>query len=47
MGKCLANVVPIQKGDKFSLIQCLKIELEHKQMEEISYASIIGSLMYA
>ena len=47
MEKCSASVVPIQKGDKFGLIQCPKNELEHKQMEGIPYASIVGSLMYA
>ena len=47
MDKCSASVVPIQKGDKFSLMQCPKNELEHKQMEGIPYASVVGSLMYA
>ena len=47
MEKCSASVVPIQKGDKFSLKQCPKNELECSQMEQISYASIVGSLMYA
>ena len=47
MDKCSASVVPIQKGDKFSLNQCPKNELERKQMEQIPYASIVGSLMYA
>ena len=28
-------------------MQCPKNELERKQMENISYASIVGSLMYA
>jgi len=39
--------VPIQKGDKFSLMQCPKNDLEQKQMENIPYASVVGSLMYA
>jgi len=47
MEKCSASVVPIQKGDKFSLMQCPNNELEHKEMERIPYASIVGSLMYA
>ncbi|RYE20331.1 MAG: hypothetical protein EOP45_11235, partial [Sphingobacteriaceae bacterium] len=47
MDKCSAGIVPIQKGDKFSLNQCPKNELERKQMEQIPYASIVGSLMYA
>ena len=33
MDKCSSSVVPIQKGDKFSLNQCPKNELEHSQME--------------
>ena len=45
--KCSTSVVPIQKGDKFSLMQCPKIELEHTEMERIPYASLVGSLMYA
>ncbi|RVW83994.1 Retrovirus-related Pol polyprotein from transposon TNT 1-94 [Vitis vinifera] len=35
------------RGDKFSLHQCLKNELEMKNMERFPYASTIGSLMYA
>ena len=30
MDKCLTSSVPIQKGDKFSLMQCPKNELEQK-----------------
>lgn len=45
MDKCYASVVPIQKGDKFSLEQCPKNELERKEMEQIPYASIVVSLM--
>ena len=47
MDKCSASPVPIQKGDKFSLMQCPKNDLERKQMENIPYASVVGSLMYA
>ena len=47
MENCSASVAPIQKGDKFSLMQCPQNELERKQMEEIPYASVVGSLMYA
>ena len=46
MNSCSAGVVPIQKGDKFSLMQCPKNDVERKQMESISYASVVGSLMY-
>ena len=37
----------VAKGDKFSLHQCPKNELEKKDMERFSYASAVGSLMYA
>ena len=47
MEKCSAGKVPIQKGDKFGLYQCPKNELEKEEMNNISYASIVGSLMYA
>ena len=46
MNKCLGGIVPIQKGDKFSLMQCPKNDVEHKEMESIPYASIVGSMMY-
>ncbi|KAH9679437.1 hypothetical protein KPL71_026134 [Citrus sinensis] len=38
---------PVAKGDKFSLSQCPKTNLEIQEMEKISYSSAIGSLMYA
>ncbi|RVW52979.1 Retrovirus-related Pol polyprotein from transposon TNT 1-94 [Vitis vinifera] len=38
---------PMAKGDKFSLYQCPRNELERKDMERFSYALAIGSLMYA
>ncbi|KAG8503161.1 hypothetical protein CXB51_000952 [Gossypium anomalum] len=38
---------PVPKGDKFSLIQCPKSNLEIQEMQKIPYASAIGSLMYA
>jgi len=47
MDKCSASPVPIQKRDKFSLMQCPKNDLERKQMENIPYVSVVGSLMYA
>jgi len=47
MDKSSASPVPIQKGDQFSLMQCAKNDLERKQMEDIPYASVVGSLMYA
>ena len=47
MDKCSTSPIPIQKEDKFSLMQCPENELERKQMENIPYASIVWSLMYA
>ena len=46
MEKCSARA-PIQKGNKFSLMQCPQNEWEWKQMEGIPHASIVESLMYA
>ncbi len=46
MHKCSAGIIPIQKRDKFSLNQCLKNDVEHKEMESIPYVSIVGNLMY-
>jgi hypothetical protein len=47
MENCSTSVTPLQKGDKFSLMQCSQNEWERKQMEIIPYASAVGSLMYA
>ena len=47
MSACSPSVVQIHKGDKFSLDQCPKTELVPKEMENIPYASNVGSLMYA
>ena len=47
MQNCSASPVPIQKGDKFSLMQCPHNDLERKQMQAIPYASVVGSMMYA
>jgi hypothetical protein len=47
MENCSTSVASIQKGDKFSLMQCPQNELERKQMEGIPYASAVGSLIYA
>lgn len=46
MKMCSSSVVPIHERDKFSLMQFPKNELEHKQVEEILYALVFGSLMY-
>jgi Reverse transcriptase (RNA-dependent DNA polymerase) len=47
MENCKLENILIAKGDKFSLDQCPKIELEKSEMYQILYASLIGSLMYA
>ena len=47
MSNCAPGDTPVAKGDKFSLYQCPKNELEKKDMERFPYASIVGSLMYA
>ncbi|KAL6316492.1 hypothetical protein AAG906_018195 [Vitis piasezkii] len=44
---CALGDTLIAKGDKFNLLQCPKNEIEKKEMENISYASVVGSLMYA
>ncbi|XP_061339377.1 secreted RxLR effector protein 161-like [Gastrolobium bilobum] len=46
MSKCSPGVVPVQKGDKFNLMQCPKNDVERKEMESIPYVSVVGSLMY-
>ena len=35
------------KGDKLSLLKCLKKDLQKEQMKDIPYASAVESLMYA
>ncbi|RVW84956.1 Retrovirus-related Pol polyprotein from transposon TNT 1-94 [Vitis vinifera] len=47
MNNCAPGDTPVAKGDKFSLHQCPKNELEKKDMERFPYASAVGSLMYA
>ncbi|RVX00432.1 Retrovirus-related Pol polyprotein from transposon TNT 1-94 [Vitis vinifera] len=47
MKNCSPSVSSIVKGDRFNLNQCLKNNLEKKQMKNISYAFAVGSLMYA
>ena len=46
MNNCSAGIAPLQKGNRFSLMQYPKNDVEHKEMENIPYASVIGSLMY-
>jgi hypothetical protein len=47
MKKYKSENTPVTKGDKFSLDQYQKIELEKSKIHQIPYASLIGSLMYA
>ncbi|RVW16631.1 Retrovirus-related Pol polyprotein from transposon TNT 1-94 [Vitis vinifera] len=47
MSNCAPGHTPMAKGNKFSLHQCPKNELEKKDMERFPYASVIGSLKYA
>ena len=45
--KCNASPGPIVKGDKFGDYQCPKNQSEKNKMKSVSYASAIGSIMYA
>ncbi|KAK2975526.1 hypothetical protein RJ640_000976 [Escallonia rubra] len=47
MHNCASTVAPVVKGDKFSLLQCPRNQLEQDKMERIPYASAVGSLKYA
>ena len=47
MKDCSPSVAPIVKGDKLSLNQCLKNDLEKESKKSIPYALVVGSLMYA
>ena len=47
MKDCSPSVAPIIKGDKLSLNQCPKNDLEKESMKNIPYASVVGSIMYA
>ena len=47
MRDCKLGDTPVAKGDKFSLSQCPKNNFEIQEMQQIPYASAIGSLMYA
>ncbi|RVW13227.1 Retrovirus-related Pol polyprotein from transposon TNT 1-94 [Vitis vinifera] len=47
MSNCAPGDIPVAKGDKFSLHQCPRNELEKNDMERFPYALVVGSLMYA
>ena len=46
MQECKPSNTPVAKRDKFSLSQCPRNDFEVKEMQKISYASAVGSLMY-
>ncbi|XP_052487949.1 secreted RxLR effector protein 161-like [Gossypium raimondii] len=43
---CRPGDTPAAKGDKFSLTQCPKSNLEIQEMQKIPHTSPVGSLMY-
>ena len=45
MYKCSAMLAPVVKGDKLGTFQCPENKYESDQMESISYASAVGSLI--
>ena len=47
MKNCSPSPTPIVKGDRFSLDQCPRNNLEGEKIRDTPYASAIGSLMYA
>ena len=47
MKDCSPSIAPIMKGDKLSLYQWPKNDLEKESMKNIPYALAVGSLMYA
>ena len=46
MKNCSLGDAPVTKGDKLSLLQCLKNDLWKEQMKDIPYALAVGSLIY-
>ena len=47
MKDCSPIIAHIVNGDQFSLNQCPKNDLEQQSMKNISYASAVGSFIYA
>jgi hypothetical protein len=47
MHQCKPSPVPIVKGDRFGNFQSRRNQYEINQMKSVSYASAVGSLMYA
>jgi hypothetical protein len=46
MHKCNPTPAPIVKGVKFEKFQCPRNQYEINEMKTVSYASVVGSLMY-
>ena len=46
MNNCSAGIAPLQNRDRFSLMQCPKNDVKRKEMENVPYAYVVGSLMY-
>ena len=47
MQNCKPGIAPVVKGDKLSLSQCPNSDFEKAQMNDVPYASVLGSIMYA
>jgi hypothetical protein len=47
MHSCTPCTAPVQKGEKFSKAECLQSKNETTEMENVPYAFVVGSLMYA
>jgi hypothetical protein len=47
MHACNPTTAPIVKGDKYVSFQSFKNQYEIDQMKSVTYASAVGSLMYA
>ncbi|GAA0163822.1 hypothetical protein LIER_19598 [Lithospermum erythrorhizon] len=45
MKDCSPSVAPIMKGDRFSLDQCPRNDIERERMKNVPYASAVGSSM--
>jgi hypothetical protein len=46
MHECSTLPIPFVKGDRLGIFQSLRNQLEIDQMKSISYASVVGSIMY-
>ena len=47
MQLCKPGIAPVCKGDKLSVSQCPHSDIEKAQMNNVPYASALGSIMYA